>query len=79
MTKVYALVSYDIIEKPGLFAALRKAVGVIQIEQSIQQSYDGVFAMWFYWDIEIKEGERRQVDITGSKEGNNYIFEITKW
>jgi hypothetical protein len=81
MNRVFVDVSYEVFNMPGFFTELYKFIGTFQLEQSIQQSLDKCFRIWFYTDkIEINEGELRQVNITVlNKENNELEFKIEKY
>lgn len=83
MTRVFLRMHYGALNILPFFI---ERFGNIQIQQTIEQSYNNVFDVWFYTDeVEIKEGEVRQVDViaTESKEGSFgsspvYKFEVNK-
>lgn len=80
MSQVFAIVSYDIFNMPGFFSQFYDYVGHFQIQQSIQQSYNKVFELWFYTDeISIMEGDSRAVEISCTRYGQSekIYFQIT--
>jgi len=78
MTRVFVDITYECLDIPELFRQLRKFIGEFQVEQSIEQSHIRVMRFWFYTDkVEIKEGERRQVDISCKRIDDSDEFEFT--
>lgn len=80
MNRVFVNVSYEVFNIPGFFDEFHKFVGPFQIEQTIQQSIDKCFTIWFFTDrVEIKEGQLRQVEILCRRmENQDLSFEINK-
>lgn len=83
MTRVFFRMHYSVLDILPFFI---ERFGNVQIQQTIEQSYNNVFDVWFYTDeVEMKEGELRQVEViaTESKEGSLgsslvYKFEVNK-
>jgi hypothetical protein len=81
MTRVFAKISYGVFNIPGFFDQFHQFVGPFQIEQTIQESLDKCFRIWFFTDkVEIKEHELRQVEIMCNQIENSKIeFRINKF
>lgn len=77
MTQVFARVSYDVLFD-RLFKSLSNYIGHFKIEQTMQQSHDKVFDIWFYTDaVQIPEGKSRQVEIECTSQPNGeFTFKI---
>lgn len=77
MTRVFVKVSYEVFNLTGFFTAFHKFVGPFRIEQTEQESIDKMFAIWFYADLDIKEGESRQVGVDCTRHSDdNFEFKI---
>lgn len=80
MSHVFAKCHYGVLDIPGFFSQLHKYLGHFQIEQSIEDSHNQCFSIWFYTDkVEIKEGESRQIDLMATQNDDKSItFQIEK-
>lgn len=77
---VFCDVSYGVFDTPNFFKQFHDFVGYFQLEQSIEQSLNKAFRLWFWTDkVQIEGGKSRQVMITctNNKEGLLY-FTIEK-
>jgi hypothetical protein len=83
MNRVFVSVSYEVftINEGLFFTSFHKFIGNFQIEQTIEESLNKEFRIWFYTDaVEIAEGERRQVDITVTRADDGKLnFHIQKF
>jgi hypothetical protein len=77
---VFCDISYGVFDMGGFFKQFHDFVGYFQIEQSIEQSLNNSFRLWFWTDkVKVEEGKSRQVVIEckNNKEGLIY-FTIEK-
>lgn len=80
--RVFARVSYSVFDMPGFFTQFHKFIGEFQLEQTIEESINNQFRIWFWTDeVEINEGQSRQVSIeaTANKGAFNIAFKISKY
>ena len=78
MTRVFIDITLECFV--SIYKPLSAYIGEFQIEQSVEQSLNKIIRVWFYTDkVKIEEGNIRQVELTVTKIGDDFIIEMEKY
>lgn len=72
---VFCDISYGVFDLGGFFKQFHDFVGCFQIEQSIEQSLNNTFRLWFWTDkVKVEEGKSRQVVIECKRNPEGLLY-----